>query len=105
MRAGEENISNGPKLHPHQKPVALLSYIIDYAKLAPRSRILDAYAGSCSVAIAALRKGHDSVSIEIDEQWCEVAAIRFDKELKLAPASPVAVGARACRRNLLLAEE
>lgn len=33
MRSGEENITHGPKLHPHQKPLALCRFIIEYAEI------------------------------------------------------------------------
>jgi len=36
VRAGRENISNGPKLHPFQKPEALMHWCLSLCKLAPR---------------------------------------------------------------------
>lgn len=80
MRAGEENVANGPKLHPHQKPVALLDFIIEYSGI-PAGLVIDPYCGSGSTLLAAARRGHMALGIEIDEQWCEIAAKRLSQEV------------------------
>ena len=77
MRAGEENVSNGPKLHPHQKPVALLRFIVEQAELNPHSLILDTHCGSGSTLVVAQESGHSAIGIEIEEAYCEVAAKRL----------------------------
>ena len=81
-RAGEENVSFGPKLHPHQKPVSLLRRIIEISRT--EGLVVDPYCGSGSVACAALDLGRPSISIDCDEKWCEVAALRLERRTKQA---------------------
>lgn len=80
IRAGEENVSISEKLHPHQKPIGLLRWIIGYSGI-DRGPVLDPYCGSGSTLIAAARLGFPSIGIEIDEAYCEVAAKRLAAEV------------------------
>jgi site-specific DNA-methyltransferase (adenine-specific) len=80
IRAGEENVAIADKLHPHQKPVGLLRWIIGLSGIR-RGPVIDPYAGSGSTMLAAHREGFDSIGIELDEQYAEVAAKRLDAEL------------------------
>lgn len=77
-RAGEENLSNGPKVHPAQKPVALLSWCIQRAKLQPAASILDPYMGSGSLGISAQRAGHLYIGIEIEPRYFDIACERIE---------------------------
>lgn len=81
VRAGEENLSNGPKLHPAQKPVALLSWCIQQAKLQPGSAIFDPYMGSGSVGVSAARAGHRYIGCEIEKRYFDIACERLQREL------------------------
>ena len=76
LRAGEENVSRGAKLHPHQKPVALMVTCIDY--VGPGT-VLDPYMGSASTAIAAIRRGRPFIGIEKDPSYFELACRRIDE--------------------------
>lgn len=60
------------KLHPTQKPVALLEYLIR-THAAPGAIVLDNCMGSASTAIAALHAGCTFVGIENDPQHFETA--------------------------------
>jgi site-specific DNA-methyltransferase (adenine-specific) len=77
MRAGEENVRNGPKLHSHQKPVALMSWCLGFM---PSGTVLDPYMGSGSTGIAALRAGRKFVGIELIEDVFELACARLETE-------------------------
>lgn len=79
IRAGEENVSVSEKLHPHQKPIGLLRFIIQYSGI-ERGPILDPYCGSGSTLIAARREGYPAIGIEIEERYCEVTAKRLSAE-------------------------
>jgi site-specific DNA-methyltransferase (adenine-specific) len=68
--------SSRNRLHPTEKPVPLLSYLI--GKMAPVN-VLDPFMGSGSGLVAAARAGVPSIGIESDERYCEVAARRFDQ--------------------------
>lgn len=77
IRAGEENVRLSPKLHPHQKPLALCRFVIGYAGLPRGSTVVDPYCGSGSILLAAAQLGHRAIGIEIDRRYCEVAAARL----------------------------
>lgn len=79
IRAGEENVSRSPKLHPHQKPVALMRWLIQYSDTS--GMVLDAYAGSGPVLQAAKELGRRAVGIEIEPKYCEIAVKRLRQEV------------------------
>lgn len=67
-------------LHPTQKPVALMSWIIaNWSK--PGDLVLDPYMGSGPVGRAAKDQGRRYVGIEIVEAYCEIAAARLSQEV------------------------
>lgn len=78
MRAGEENVVFGGKLHPHQKPIELMKWCI---KLQPPAEVIvDPYMGSASTGIAALRCGLRFIGCDINEQHFETACQRIENE-------------------------
>lgn len=69
--------SEGEVIHPTQKPVALIEYLIKtYTN--PNDIVLDNTAGSCSTGIAAELTQRRWINIELDSSYCEAAAKRFD---------------------------
>jgi site-specific DNA-methyltransferase (adenine-specific) len=66
----------GDHVHPNQKPVALMKWVVALAGLPPDSLILDPYTGSGSVLRAAKDLGHRAIGIDSLEWCCEVAAER-----------------------------
>jgi len=66
-------------LHPTQKPLALMAYLIRTYTNAG-DIVLDNCAGSGSTLIAARRQGRRAVGIELDEAYCEVIATRLSQE-------------------------
>lgn len=79
-RAGEENCSRSKKLHPNQKPVALIERIFDMLQVAPGDTVFDPYMGSGSVGVVALRRGVEFVGCEIDEGHYRTAVERLKRE-------------------------
>jgi DNA modification methylase len=72
--------SDGKYIHPTQKPVALLEYLIKtYAN--EGDSVLDNCAGSGTTAIACIRTHRQYLMIEKEEKYCEIAAKRIETEL------------------------
>lgn len=68
----------GSRLHPTQKPVALMSWCLG---LVPEARtVIDPYMGSGPVAKACKERGLRYVGIELVEKYCEIAAKRLAQE-------------------------
>lgn len=80
-RRGEENIRNGAhKLHPNQKPVGLMLWIMQQCKLKANSIILDPYMGSGTTGVAAIRLGHQFIGVDKDPEHYETACRRLEEE-------------------------
>jgi site-specific DNA-methyltransferase (adenine-specific) len=70
--------SEGGKIHPTQKPVALYDWIFtNYAK--PNDKILDTHLGSQSSRIAAYKSGLDFTGFELDKEYFEQGNQRFEE--------------------------
>jgi DNA modification methylase len=63
------------RVHPHQKPVSLLTHIL--SKLPRDLVILDPFAGSGSTLVACRKSGRAGIGIEINEGYCEVIRKRL----------------------------
>ena len=65
--------------HPCQKPVGLLAWCMERAKVPTGATVLDPFCGSGTTLIAALETGRKAIGIEIDERWVEVAHRRLER--------------------------
>lgn len=66
-------------LHPTQKPVALMAYMVNtYTKQG--NTILDFAMGSGTTLVAAKSLGRRAIGVEIEEKYCEIAAGRLAQE-------------------------
>jgi site-specific DNA-methyltransferase (adenine-specific) len=80
IRAGEENISrSGGKLHPFQKPIALMRFILSLSRTT--GTVLVPYMGSGPELVAAKEVGRKAIGFEIEERFCEAAAKRLSQEV------------------------
>lgn len=75
LRDSERNVS---REHETQKPVAVMAWAIDKAKLQPDSLILDPYMGPGTTGVAALQAGHRFIGIERDERHFNTACERIE---------------------------
>ncbi len=67
-------------LHPTQKPVSLMSYLIEtYSN--PGQVVLDNCMGSGSTGVAALKTGRSFIGIELDEEYFATASKRIGGEV------------------------
>jgi site-specific DNA-methyltransferase (adenine-specific)/modification methylase len=79
VREGEENPAIQRKVHPTQKPVALMRWCIEQAKVPPGGTILDPYMGSGSTGVAAMQMRHPFIGIEIEPRYFDVACRRIEE--------------------------
>jgi site-specific DNA-methyltransferase (adenine-specific)/modification methylase len=76
---GEFVNSERGKEHPTQKPVPLMRWCIQKAKVPPGGVILDPYMGSGSTGVAAMQMRHPFVGIEIGPRYFDVACRRIEE--------------------------
>jgi len=77
-----------PRVHPTQKPIALMAWCIEQCGLEPNSLIVDPFMGSASVGIAAHKAGHRYVGIEINEHYFQAACERIENAQRQARMFP-----------------
>lgn len=81
-RRGEENISTGArKLHPNQKPVALMNWCLDQANVTSSDTVVDTHMGSATMGLACLRRGIPFLGVECDTVHFETAVKRLFSEV------------------------
>ncbi|WKZ84190.1 DNA methyltransferase [Ralstonia pickettii] len=81
IRAGEENLSRGGiRVHPTQKPVALMLWALSLCKLDRGTVVFDPFMGSGTTGIAALRSGHPFIGVELDPEHFSRACERIEHE-------------------------
>jgi site-specific DNA-methyltransferase (adenine-specific) len=68
------------RLHPSQKPIALMAWCIRLMDLPPGATILDPFMGSGTTGVAAVRLGFNFIGIEIDPGYFAVAKKRIEAE-------------------------
>lgn len=69
------------RMHPTQKPVPLMSWCIEMAKVPKGATVLDPYAGSGTTGIACIRSGYKFIGIEKDARHFANICKRIEQEL------------------------
>lgn len=80
--ARDEVTAGQQRVHPTQKPVALMKWCIGQMQLPPKTIIVDPYMGSGSTGVAAVALGHPFVGMEIVPQYFDTACRRISDTLK-----------------------
>lgn len=73
-----QNIERG-KVHPTQKPVALIAWCLGF--LPDANLIIDPFIGSGTTAVACLRTGRRCIGIELDPKYFKIAVNRCKDEI------------------------
>ncbi len=73
--------AQGEHYHPTQKPVPLMKWCIEKAKVTENEVIVDPFMGSGTTLVAAKELGRRAIGIEIEEKYCEIAAERLAQEV------------------------
>jgi site-specific DNA-methyltransferase (adenine-specific) len=76
MRASEKDQA---RVHPMQKPIALMTWCMERVGVPKGGRVLDPFMGSGTTGVACLRSGRRFVGIEIDPQYFEIACRRIEE--------------------------
>lgn len=80
--SGHAEASRGERFHPTQKPVALMEWCIERAKVPAGGVICDPYMGSGSTGVAAVRNGFGFIGCEIEPLYFDSACKRIADELR-----------------------
>lgn len=67
-------------VHPTQKPVEVMAWSLDQAKLLPGQSVMDPFMGSGTTGIACHRRGLRFTGIEIDKTYFDIARRRIERE-------------------------
>lgn len=74
VRAGEENVSRSRKLHPWQKPVALMRWCVDMTD----GLVLDPFMGSGTTGLACVELGREFIGVEKERRYFDIACERIE---------------------------
>lgn len=64
--------------HPTQKPVGLMAWAMDRAKVEPGMTVLDPYMGSGSTGVAAVTTQRKFIGIERESKYFDIACRRIE---------------------------
>jgi site-specific DNA-methyltransferase (adenine-specific)/modification methylase len=77
--------------HPTEKPVVLMAWTLDVARVPVGATVIDPYMGSGTTGVACIRTGRRFIGVEISEAYCKIAVQRMERELSqpcLPPLEP-----------------
>jgi len=70
------------KVHVSQKPVALMAWCIETARIGVGKVVLDPFMGSGSTGVACMQTGRKFIGCEIDAEYFLIACQRIEEELQ-----------------------
>lgn len=74
VREGSENVANGPKHHPTQKPIELMRWCVAMTT----GTVLDPYMGSGSTGVACMDLQRPFIGVEIEPRYFDTACRRIE---------------------------
>lgn len=80
--ARSEVTAGQSRVHPTQKPVALMEWCLDQIQLSAGSSVLDPFMGAGSTGVAAAKKGLRFIGVEIEPIYFETACRRVEEAIK-----------------------
>lgn len=80
LRSGEAR--SRKRLHVSEKPVELMLWLLDTARIGLGKTVLDPYMGSGSTGVACLRSGRKFIGIELDPDIFQIAHDRLAGEIR-----------------------
>lgn len=75
VREGEENVGLQQKLHPAQKPLALMRWCVGMTD----GVVLDPFMGSGTTGVACVNLGRKFIGVEIEEKYFDIACRRIEE--------------------------
>jgi len=79
IRSGEDGSAASKRKHPSQKPVELMRWCLETARIGLGKTVLDPYMGSGSTGVACVTSGRKFIGIEIDPDYFAIACARIEK--------------------------
>lgn len=76
--ARHEVTAGSQRVHPTQKPYALMAWCMQFVDLERGSVVCDPYMGAGSTGLAALAAGHEFIGMEIEPQYFDIACRRIE---------------------------
>ncbi len=74
--SGQRHRSTAGGLHPTQKPVELMAWMLEKSSN-PGGLVIDPFCGSGTTCVAAKMLGRNYIGIDISEDYCEIARLRL----------------------------
>ena len=71
----------GARVHPTQKPIALMRWCIEQARTPPCGLVIDPFMGSGTTGVAAVQLGCKFIGVEIEPKYFDISCRRIAHEL------------------------
>lgn len=84
------NAETANRAHPTQKPVGLMKWVLDMAKVPIGATILDPFMGSGTTGVACIKTGRRFIGIEIDPGYFAIAEKRISEAAMQLPLLEIA---------------
>jgi DNA modification methylase len=81
LRDSERDVA---RQHPTQKPVAVMQWAIERAKVSKGATVLDPFMGSGTTGVACANLGRKFIGIEIERRYFDIACERIDNAYRQA---------------------